>query len=72
MFRKSGRIFFFIIISVFFSLQLYAQKKTITLVIDAGHGGKDPGMPSGTDGMKHEKDIKKRIFFLFYNKIFCQ
>ncbi|MDW7691922.1 N-acetylmuramoyl-L-alanine amidase [Flammeovirgaceae bacterium SG7u.111] len=36
-------------------------KKQLTLVIDAGHGGRDPGKPRGSAKTKHEKDLNLDI-----------
>jgi N-acetylmuramoyl-L-alanine amidase len=38
--------------------------KTITLVIDPGHGGRDPGKPRGSIDMLHEKDLNLKIALL--------
>ncbi|NME71962.1 N-acetylmuramoyl-L-alanine amidase family protein [Flammeovirga aprica] len=37
------------------------SKKTYVVVIDPGHGGKDPGKPRGSSAYMHEKDINLRI-----------
>lgn len=39
----------------------FAQTPSIILVIDPGHGGKDPGKPKGSSHLKHEKDINLDI-----------
>ena len=60
LYHMSGKrnILFFLLFTVFFPAifpaVLTAQKKTYTVVIDAGHGGKDPGAMA--NGVK-EKDI---------------
>ncbi|MFT7344889.1 MAG: N-acetylmuramoyl-L-alanine amidase [Lentimonas sp.] len=39
----------------------YAQQKQVTLVIDAGHGGDDPGHLSQFKGIPTEKDLNLKI-----------
>ncbi|MFT7613396.1 MAG: N-acetylmuramoyl-L-alanine amidase [Parvicellaceae bacterium] len=36
-------------------------KKSVTIIIDAGHGGHDPGNLNGSTGMKLEKDLNLEI-----------
>lgn len=40
---------------------IQAQNTTYTLVIDPGHGGRDPGKPGSSNKMMHEKDINLAV-----------
>jgi len=55
------RLLIFILISImsfFFSSEIIAQKTTnAVVVIDAGHGGRDPGNLASSEKYKNEKDI---------------
>jgi N-acetylmuramoyl-L-alanine amidase len=44
-----------------FTVNSFAQTKQITVVIDPGHGGRDPGKPKGSSNAFHEKDINLGI-----------
>ncbi|ANQ48932.1 N-acetylmuramoyl-L-alanine amidase [Flammeovirga yaeyamensis] len=54
-------------------LPTLAQHRKFVIVIDPGHGGKDPGKPRGSKVHKHEKDlnliIAKRIGMLIRNSM---
>lgn len=53
------KILLFALLACTFSVQeIYAQKKTFTLVIDPGHGGKDPGAPGRPN---NEKTINLQV-----------
>ena len=56
---KLNWIFVFISIILFTNTSVFAQKKEFVVVLDAGHGGKDPGKV-GTNNAK-EKDIALKI-----------
>lgn len=61
------RTFFF---CLFFSLStLSPAQETITLVIDPGHGGKDPGGLPILDGMEMEKELNLKIALKLGNYI---
>ena len=54
--------YFLTILFIGFNAQtIQAQSKKIILVIDPGHGGRDPGKPRGSKNQKHEKDINLAI-----------
>lgn len=56
------KILFLLIISTFFlSGPISAQNKTITLVIDPGHGGDDPGHLPNNVNLLEEKDLNLKI-----------
>ena len=67
-FNLSLTCFFFIIILFFFMLPInsYSQEK-FKIVLDAGHGGKDPGRPN-KNGIK-EKNIVLNIALLLGKKL---
>ena len=67
-FNLSLTSFFFIIILFFFisSTYSYSQEK-FKIVLDAGHGGKDPGRPN-KNGIK-EKNIVLNIALLLGKKL---
>ncbi|OHX65902.1 N-acetylmuramoyl-L-alanine amidase family protein [Flammeovirga pacifica] len=54
-------------------LPSFAQTKNFVVVIDPGHGGKDPGKPRGSKVHRHEKDlnliIARRIGMLIRNSM---
>jgi len=51
----------FLIIFVFLFIQVYAQTHKIHIMIDAGHGGKDPGNLPSQDSLLQEKEINLLI-----------
>jgi len=56
------RIVILTILTLFsFSLPVSAQKKQITIVIDPGHGGSDPGHLPNNDNLLQEKDLNLKI-----------
>lgn len=57
------RVFFLLIfvISSLSTTSIFAQKKTYTVVIDAGHGGRDPG---GVSNGYKEKDVALNVTLL--------
>ncbi|MEH0155658.1 N-acetylmuramoyl-L-alanine amidase [Limibacter armeniacum] len=65
----SGGIFLFLCC---FQLTVLAQKtanKPFVLVIDPGHGGKDPGKPRGSTNHLHEKDVNLSIALKLGEKV---
>ncbi len=58
------KIFLILLIFNLFTF-VYAQKKQekYVVVIDAGHGGTDPGKPKGKVNLAHEKDLNLEISF---------
>lgn len=56
------RAFLFIfLLSVSFSAKVQAQKKQVIVVIDPGHGGKDPGHLSHNSKLLSEKELNLKI-----------
>ncbi|MCT4579835.1 MAG: N-acetylmuramoyl-L-alanine amidase [Flavobacteriales bacterium] len=55
------KFFLFIIISIFTFSAIAQDSGRMIVVIDAGHGGKDPGNLNKTKGMKVEKEINLLI-----------
>jgi N-acetylmuramoyl-L-alanine amidase len=58
--------YYFLFCLFFITFQTFAQKKTqekFIIVIDAGHGGNDPGKPKGKNNYAHEKDLNLEIAF---------
>ena len=51
----------FLLQNVVFSAKVYAQKKQYTVVVDAGHGGRDPG---GIANGYKEKDVALKVALL--------
>ena len=56
---KLGLYFVFFAVFVFVNTSAIAQKKEFVVVLDAGHGGRDPGKV-GYNGMK-EKTIALKL-----------
>ncbi|PWJ36140.1 N-acetylmuramoyl-L-alanine amidase family protein [Sediminitomix flava] len=67
-------IFLYFNLLLFFTHSALAQKSDpsvvvkkapfpVTIVIDPGHGGKDPGKPRGSASKKHEKDLNLDIAY---------
>lgn len=60
-----SKAFYLIFLFSFLPLFCFSQKKdaknNIVLVIDPGHGGKDPGKPKNSTKYKHEKDLNLLI-----------
>ncbi len=50
-----------IIFIALLSMPTFAQKSSITILIDPGHGGKDPGHLPLKDSLKNEKDLALEI-----------
>ncbi len=62
-------IFFFCFFISFFYNYTGAWTQTLTLVIDPGHGGRDPGTLRSKASFKHEKDINLLIALKLGNYI---
>lgn len=60
------RKFLFILLSLLLSLPFWAIEKTYTFVIDAGHGGKDPG---AVGKFSKEKDLNLKLALAVGNLI---
>lgn len=46
-----------------------STKPSVTIVIDAGHGGKDPGKEASSSRVKHEKDLSLAIALMVGKQI---
>lgn len=55
------KIFFLLVFTLLVASSLQAQKKSITLVIDPGHGGSDPGHVSANSNYLPEKTLNLKI-----------
>ncbi len=66
MFNRSYFLLFVFTLSVTFS-SVFAQQKPFTIVLDAGHGGKDPGRPT-KNGYK-ESDIALKLVLALGKKL---
>jgi len=64
--RFRGLMFLLVVLSALMALSFTSnssnpKKKIITLVIDPGHGGRDPGKPRGSKTRLHEKELNLKI-----------